>query len=63
MLKNAPEHAERFIFLNQADLPDGLAAGKQIARLLTTYARTGLNGVLIGQTLYEPAVEKYYIIN
>lgn len=63
MLKNAPEQARRFIFLNQADLPGCLAAGKQIAQLLTTYARASLNGVLIGQTLYEPMVEKYYIIN
>jgi probable selenium-dependent hydroxylase accessory protein YqeC len=63
MLKNAPRQAKRFIFLNQADLPGCLAAGKQIAQLLITYARASLNGVLIGQTLCEPIVEKYYIIN
>jgi probable selenium-dependent hydroxylase accessory protein YqeC len=63
MLKNAPEGAKRFIFLNQADLPGCLAAGRQIAQLLTTYARKSLKGVLIGRTLYEPIVDKYYIIN
>lgn len=63
MLKNAPDQAKRYIFLNQADLPGRLAAGEQVARLLTRYARKSLNGVLIGQTLCEPIVNKCYIIN
>lgn len=63
MMKNAPGLAKRFIFLNQADFPGSLAAGKKIAQLLTSYARTYLNGVVIGQTIHEPIVEKYYIIN
>jgi probable selenium-dependent hydroxylase accessory protein YqeC len=63
LMKNAPEQARRFIFLNQADLPGCLAAGQKIARILTSYARAFLNRVIIGQTLYEPTVEKYYIIN
>ncbi|MGD8344967.1 MAG: selenium cofactor biosynthesis protein YqeC [Desulfobacterales bacterium] len=63
MLKNVPKQARRFIFLNQVDLPGCRAAGKQIAQLLTTYGRTSLNGVLIGQTLHEPIVAKYYVIN
>jgi probable selenium-dependent hydroxylase accessory protein YqeC len=62
LLKGAPEQTRRFLFLNQADLPGSLAAGKQIAQLLTRYARKRLDGVLIGQTLYEPVVEKYYTI-
>ncbi len=63
LLKNTPEQARRFIFLNQADLPGSRAAGEQITRLLTRYARKSFNGVLIGQTLYEPIVEKYNTIN
>ncbi|MGD2098333.1 MAG: selenium cofactor biosynthesis protein YqeC [Desulfobacterales bacterium] len=63
LMKNAPKQARRFIFLNQTDLPGCLTAGQKIAWLLTSYARTVLNGVLIGQTLYEPTVEKYYIMD
>ena len=63
LMKNAPEQARRFIFLNQADLPGCIAAGQKIARILTSYARAYLNGVIIGQTIYEPTVEKYYIMN
>ena len=63
MLKDVSDQAKRYIFLNQADSPGGLAAGEQIARLLTRYARKSLNGVLIGQTLHEPVVEKHFITN
>ena len=63
MLKNVPEPAMRFVFLNQADLPGCRVAGKQIARLLTIYGRKRLNGVLIGQTLHEPIVDEYILIN
>ena len=63
LMKNAPELAKRFIFLNQVDLPGSLEAGKKIAQLLTSYARQYLNGVVIGQTIFEPIVEKYYSIN
>lgn len=63
MLKNAPAQARRFIFLNQADSHRRLASGKQIAQLLALYGRASLNGVLIGQTIYEPTVAEYYVIN
>jgi probable selenium-dependent hydroxylase accessory protein YqeC len=63
LMKDAPEQARRFVFLNQADLPGCLAAGQKIARILTSYARAFLNGVIIGHTIYEPIIEKYYIIN
>jgi probable selenium-dependent hydroxylase accessory protein YqeC len=63
LMKNAPEQAMRFIFLNQADSPKCLAEGKKIALLLTSYARASLNGVLIGQTIYEPTVGEYHIIH
>jgi probable selenium-dependent hydroxylase accessory protein YqeC len=62
MLKNAPTHARRFIFLNQADSRKCLASGKQIAQLLALYGRASLDGVLIGQTIYEPIVAEYHIM-
>jgi hypothetical protein len=62
-LKNAPTQARRFIFLNQADSQRRLASGKQIAQLLALYGRASLNGVLIGQSIYEPTVAEYHIIN
>ncbi len=61
IMKNAPAQAMRFVFLNQADSRQRLAAGKRIAKMLTARAKPGFTGVLIGQTLYEPTVEKYYI--
>lgn len=63
LMKNAPERAMRFIFLNQAETQKCLAAGQQIARMLISPVRAGLSGVLIGQTIYESTVEEYYIIN
>lgn len=63
MLKNAPTQARKFIFLNQADSHRRLASGKQIGQLLAVYGRASLNGVLIGQTIYEPTVAEYYVIN
>jgi probable selenium-dependent hydroxylase accessory protein YqeC len=63
LMKNAPEQALRFIFLNQADSQKCLTAGKQIARLVTKRAQTGFKGVLIGQTLYEPTVTECFVLS
>ncbi len=63
MLKNAPSQARRFIFLNQADSQKCLASGKRIAQLLVLYGRESLDRVLIGQTIFEPTVAEYYIID
>lgn len=63
LMKDAPAQAKRFIFLNQAESQKCLADGKKIALLLTSYARALLNGVIIGQTIYEPTVAEYYTIN
>lgn len=63
LMKNAPDQAGRFVFLNQADSDKCFSAGQKIARLLMSSAgRDAINGVLIGQTIYEPTVKEYHII-
>jgi probable selenium-dependent hydroxylase accessory protein YqeC len=60
ILKDAPAGAIRLAFLNQADSQDRLESGRQIAVWLTQQPKSGFTRVLIGQTLYEPAVKEYY---
>jgi probable selenium-dependent hydroxylase accessory protein YqeC len=60
VLKNAPAGAIRLAFLNQADSPDRLESGRKIAPALLRRQQPGFAGVLIGQTLFEPMVEKFY---
>jgi len=60
ILKNIPGHALRFVFLNQADSLERLATGRRIAKIIDSHKDTGIAGVLIGQTLYEPTVSAYY---
>jgi len=60
ILKNIPAHVLRFAFLNQADSQERLAAGRRIAKIIDSYKDTGISGVLIGQTLYEPPVSACY---
>jgi hypothetical protein len=50
----------RFAFLNQADSQGRLVTAKKIANVLNCPEKTGFTRVLIGQTLYEPSVKKYY---
>ncbi len=63
LMKNAPAQAMRFVFLNQADSQNCLAAGRKIARMLKSHAGSGFSRVLIGQTIYEPSVTEHHIIN
>jgi probable selenium-dependent hydroxylase accessory protein YqeC len=63
IFKNAPAAAARIAFCNQADDPRNLAAGRQIARALIDKKRTGLNRVVIGQTLFDPPVIEVYDLN
>ena len=64
LMKSAPDQAGRFVFLNHADSEKCFLGGQKIARLLMSSAgKDEINGVLIGQTIYEPTVEKYYIID
>jgi len=63
IFKNAPAAAARIAFCNQADVPRNLAAGRHIARALLEKKRTGLNRVVIGQTLFDPPVIEVYDLN
>jgi probable selenium-dependent hydroxylase accessory protein YqeC len=60
IMKGAPAQSKRFAFLNQAESPERLAAGRRIAKMINSQKAAGLVGVLIGQTLYEPFVKEYY---
>jgi probable selenium-dependent hydroxylase accessory protein YqeC len=60
IMKGFPAQAKRFAFLNQAESEERLAAGRRIAKMINSHKATGLAGVLIGQTLYEPFVKEYY---
>jgi len=60
IMKDSPGAAMRFAFLNQADSQERLVIAKRIAGVLDCHEKTGLTRVLIGQTLYEPYVKKYY---
>ena len=46
----------RIAFLNQADARDNFSTGQRIVRLLSERKNSGLNRVIIGQTLFEPPV-------
>jgi probable selenium-dependent hydroxylase accessory protein YqeC len=63
IMKNAPKRARKFIFLNQAESEKRFGKGKQIARTLVTLGKNRINGVLVGQTIFEPIVKRYYIIS
>ena len=56
IFKNAPVAAARIAFCNQADVPRNLVAGRNIVKALIEKKRTGLNRVVIGQTLFDPSV-------
>lgn len=60
IMKNSPPQAMRFAFLNQTDSQERLAIAKRIARRLNFSETKGFTRVLIGQTLYEPFVKRYY---
>lgn len=60
IMKDSPPEAMRFAFLNQTDSQERLTIAKRIARILDCGVKDGFTRVLIGQTLYEPYVKKYY---
>lgn len=61
--KNAPANTVRIAFCNQADLPENLAVGQRLAQALIQRKKTGLNRVVIGQTLFDPPVLAVYDLN
>ena len=60
ILKNSTPQALRFAFLNHTDSLERLTIAKRIAGMLAGHKKKGIERVLIGQTLYEPYVKKYY---
>lgn len=63
IFKDAPAEAMRIAFCNQADAPGNLAAGRRIVRALTNKGKTGLNRIVIGQTLWDPPILEVYDLN
>lgn len=63
IMKGCPPNAMRIAFLNKADHPGGVEAGRSIAGLLGKPKQDGLKRVVIGQALYEPPVVEYYDMN
>lgn len=60
IMKGFPGQAKRFVFLNQAESLERLAAARRIAKMIRSHKAAGFSGVLIGQTLYEPFVTEYH---
>ena len=58
--KNSPPAASRTVFCNQADTAEKLQAGRRIAQIMLKRKNSGLNRIVIGQTLFEPPVLAYY---
>jgi probable selenium-dependent hydroxylase accessory protein YqeC len=63
IFRHAPAGAVRIAFCNQADIPHNLAAGRRIGRALIMKKKTGLNRVVIGQTLFDPPILEVYDLN
>jgi probable selenium-dependent hydroxylase accessory protein YqeC len=60
IFKDAPGHAIRLVFLNQADVAGGIETGKRIANLLAMQKKTKLERIIIGQLKHEPPVLEYF---
>jgi probable selenium-dependent hydroxylase accessory protein YqeC len=60
IFKNAPANASRVVFLNQADVPGGLEAGRTIASLIGQKEKTAIKRIVIGQTMGDPLVLEYH---
>jgi probable selenium-dependent hydroxylase accessory protein YqeC len=60
IFKGAPFDAVRVVFCNQADVPRNRAAGQRLVQALILAENTGLNRILIGQTMFAPPVLEMY---
>lgn len=60
IFKNISEKASRLVFLNQADMPENRAAGRQIANLLRADFSAGIKRVIVGQIRAESPVWKVF---
>lgn len=63
IFKDASANALRVVFLNQADVPGGLAAGRAITNLLAKKKKTKLKRIIIGQIMKESPVLEYSDLN
>jgi probable selenium-dependent hydroxylase accessory protein YqeC len=63
IMKGASGHVKRYVFLNKADQPMGLATGKAVVALICSQKKAGLNRIIIGQAAHEPPVLEYFDIN
>ncbi len=61
MMKGAPTHADRLLFLNKADRPGALERARKISVHLHKKAeKIGLKRVIIGQAEHEPPVVEFH---
>ena len=60
LFKGFCPEAMRIAFLNQADVGKNFSTGQRVARILSRRKNTGLNRVVIGQTLFDPPVLEVY---
>jgi len=62
VMKGCPREAMRFAFINKADIPGGLRAGREIVGYLKKI-KSNLTRAAIGTALHEPPVMEYSDMN
>ncbi len=60
IMKGTPDKARKVIFLNMADQPGALIAGRRIAGLLKRGKTARFSRIVIGKALHEEPVTEYY---
>ena len=60
ILRGTPHKARKIIFLNMADQPDTLKAGRRIAGLLQRGEQSPFSRIVIGKALGDEPVSEYY---
>jgi len=59
IFKDCPPHAVRSVFLNQADIAEGVNIGRKITAALLARESTGLSQIVIGQARRIPPMVEY----
>jgi probable selenium-dependent hydroxylase accessory protein YqeC len=59
IMKGCPSGAMRIVFLNQADISNGLKTGRRIRDILIDQQSGQLNRIIIGNVRYDPPVLEY----
>ncbi|MFC1817344.1 selenium cofactor biosynthesis protein YqeC [Thermodesulfobacteriota bacterium] len=59
IMKGSPLAATRIVFLNQADISNGLKIGRRIRDILIEQQSGQLNRIIIGNVRYDPPVLEY----